>query len=582
MFHTGEPQSIFLLVLRSLRTPLIVLVLSYSISIIGFVIIPGSHADGSIWRMDFFHAFYFVSYMGSTIGFGELPYPFNGAQRLWTLLCIYATVISWLYAIGTLIAVFQNKEFMLALSRDRNQSRIRKIKEPFYLLCGYGEAGRVVFRHLGEVGLLCVIVDRDSKVVDAIPLDNNPLQAIAICADGADPEDLKRSGLTHHQCQGIISVIGSDQENLKIAISSKLLNPKLPVIGRVTNNDTANNMRSFGTDNIINPFRTFAWHFGLAFSNPDLHLLNSWLSQTDQQPLKTAIEPPLGHWVVCGYGRFGAAVTRVLKKNGNTVTVIDTDIAVIPKEENCIHGRGTEANTLTEAGIHASVGIIAGTDNDSNNLSILITAKDLKTDLFAVGRQNKNRNTELFDAVNVDVRFNQNALIGSQIVALLTTPLTNRFLKSAARQSSEWSSHTTDQIRTIVDDKAPSVWAITLNKKQSPAFSELSKHQEKLKLEHLLKTPYDRKCALPCVPLLLLRRDNGILNPDPEMTLMSNDQILFCGQNRAMRNMDMVLNINSLMTYVRTGKHRTVNPLWVWINEKIFSRINHNDRFKPK
>ena len=68
-----------------------------AVFILGFVLIPGVDDQGDPWRMDFFHAFYFVSFMGTTIGFGEIPYAFTEAQRLWATISIYATVISWLY-----------------------------------------------------------------------------------------------------------------------------------------------------------------------------------------------------------------------------------------------------------------------------------------------------------------------------------------------------------------------------------------------------------------------------------------------------------------------------------------------------
>ena len=91
-------NTLLYILLRRLRLPLTILIGVYAVSVLGFVLIPGVDDQGQIWRMDFFHAFYFVSFMGSTIGFGEIPYPFTGAQRMWTLVCIYATVIAWLYA----------------------------------------------------------------------------------------------------------------------------------------------------------------------------------------------------------------------------------------------------------------------------------------------------------------------------------------------------------------------------------------------------------------------------------------------------------------------------------------------------
>ena len=100
-------NNIFYMLLRRLRAPLILLICAYTVSILGFVLIPGMDDQGQPWRMDFFHAFYFVSFMGSTIGFGEIPYPFTDAQRMWAIVAIYSTVIAWLYGIGTTLAIIQ-------------------------------------------------------------------------------------------------------------------------------------------------------------------------------------------------------------------------------------------------------------------------------------------------------------------------------------------------------------------------------------------------------------------------------------------------------------------------------------------
>lgn len=66
---------VFYLLLRRLRAPFLTIIVIYAISTLGFVLIPGQDDQGNPWHMDFFHAFYFVSFMGSTIGFGEIPYP---------------------------------------------------------------------------------------------------------------------------------------------------------------------------------------------------------------------------------------------------------------------------------------------------------------------------------------------------------------------------------------------------------------------------------------------------------------------------------------------------------------------------
>jgi Trk K+ transport system NAD-binding subunit len=48
-----------------------------------------------------------------------------------------------------------------------------------------------------------------------------------------------------------------------------------------------------------------------------------------------------------------------------------------------------DPHILRTADIDKAVGIIAGTDDDANNLSILMTAKDLNPNIYTVVRQNR-------------------------------------------------------------------------------------------------------------------------------------------------------------------------------------------------
>ena len=73
--------------------------------------------------------------------------------------------------------------------------------------------------------------------------------------------------------------------------------------------------------------------------------------------------------------------------------------------QDAIIARGTEADTLESAEIRKAVGIIAATDNDVNNLSILITARELKPDIFTIARQQSSANTEIFKAANMQPDF---------------------------------------------------------------------------------------------------------------------------------------------------------------------------------
>ena len=74
-------SDILLITLRRMRAPIILLIAVYAISVIGLTLVPGVDPEGRPWRMSYFDAFYVMSYTATTIGFGEIPYPFSYEQR---------------------------------------------------------------------------------------------------------------------------------------------------------------------------------------------------------------------------------------------------------------------------------------------------------------------------------------------------------------------------------------------------------------------------------------------------------------------------------------------------------------------
>jgi voltage-gated potassium channel len=87
--------------------------------------------------MSFFHAFYFVSYTASTIGFGELPGAFSEAQRMWVTVVIFLSVIGWSYSIISLLSLVQDKGFQQVSAdgtfRAPGQAARRAFLHPLWL-----------------------------------------------------------------------------------------------------------------------------------------------------------------------------------------------------------------------------------------------------------------------------------------------------------------------------------------------------------------------------------------------------------------------------------------------------------------
>ena len=159
---TQASETIFL-VLRRMRTPLIVLIVIFAVSVLGLTLIPGQDAQGQPSRMGFFDAFYVMSYTASTIGFGEIPHPFTDAQRLWVTVTIYLTVIGWAYAIGSLLALLQDRAFRQALALQQFRRKVSRLREPFLLIADTAGPGELLGHAFDALGRRFVVIDSSRR-----------------------------------------------------------------------------------------------------------------------------------------------------------------------------------------------------------------------------------------------------------------------------------------------------------------------------------------------------------------------------------------------------------------------------------
>lgn len=564
-------DTIVFLILRRMRQPLITLLLVYAISVLGLVLIPGQDDSGNVWHMDFFHAFYFVSYMSTTIGFGEIPYAFNDAQRLWVTLTMYAGVISWLYAIGTILTLVQDKSFKRALSEKKLTKQINSLREPFYLICGYGETGSALVKGLTDAGQHVVVIEINESRCNLIQLENLRDYVPTLQGDAQKTLHLQEAGLQNPLCNAVVAVTNFNEVNLKIALTSKLLHPHIKVICRADSHEIEKNMASFGTDFIIDPFDTFSTNLVIAIQMPCLYLLQTWLfSNNKDKELNDPIYPPIkGHWIVCGYGRFGKAVYKRLKKEGVEVKVIEATPSVTGEPiEGVIEGRGTEADTLMEADILQASGLIAGTNDDTNNLSIAITAHDLNPDLFTVVRQNHHDNSAIIDALDADMVMHPSRIIADKIRVLLGTPLLYEFVSLAYHQENAWACELVSRISAIVGQQVPQLEEIDINEGDAPAVVAALNRGMSVKLGDLMRDPWHREETLKCIVLMIERSNDRILLPPPETRIKKDDQLLFCSSSHGFNRLHWSLHHVNNLNYVLTGQISTQGWLWRKISPK--------------
>ncbi|MDJ0739494.1 MAG: NAD-binding protein [Gammaproteobacteria bacterium] len=557
-------ENIIFLILRRMRQPLLTLLAVYAVAVLGLTLIPGRDADGGTWHMSIFHAFYFVSYMATTIGFGEIPYAFTDAQRLWVALSLYAAVVAWIYAFGTILALVQDKTFQEAIAENRFARRIRSMREPFHLVCGYGETGSTLVQTLTRRGQHAVVIDINEARTSIIQLQDLREFVPALHGDAAITRHLQEAGLQHPSCVGVVALTDDNLVNLKIAITSKLLNPKVKVICRADSHDVEANMASFGTDHIVDPFDTFAAHLAVAFQAPCLYLLQRWLTGREGSALCEPVYPPRDkHWIVCGYGRFGKAICARLKGEGIEVVVVEAHPESTGQPpQGLVVGRGTEADTLLEARIEEAAGLVAGTDDDANNLSIVMTARELNNGLFVVVRQNQHDNRDIIAAVDADMVMHPSAIIADKIRVLLATPMLYEFMSLALYEDEDWACELASRVSALVREEVPQVREWALDDDCAGALCEYLEQGGQFLLSDLLRNPWKRERPLKAIVLLVRRRNDRLLLPEPGLPLKSGDCLLICGNQTAFTRMQWSVSHRHTLDYIKTGEDRPQGWLW--------------------
>lgn len=567
MSTPGKASATVFLVIRRMRAPLIVLIMIFAISTLGLTLIPGQDGQGRPWRMGFFDAFYVMSYTASTIGFGEIPYPFSYSQRMWVTISIYLTVVGWAYAIGSLLALLQERSFRQALALQHFTRKVEGMREPFLLIAGYGRTGELLARSLDALGRRLVVIDRDDGRIG--DLDVNPYYADVpgLVADVGDPGHLAIAGLDLPSCQGVVALTDDDEANLAVVQAVALLRPDLPVIARAVSPTMTERMRAFGTPTVVNPFDRFGDHLRIALRAPACYQLMTWLESGPGAPLPLRESPPThGHWVICGYGRFGREVTADLRMEGLEVTVVEPS-GLAEQQPDTVVGYGFEPGVLARARIERAAGFVAGTDNDTTNLSLIAAARRANPTLFVAARQNKAASAPLFAAVEVDSMLVPAEVVAHEVYAQVSTPLMWRFLQEVPRRDDAWAAALIDRLTQVCGERLQAVWKVRLTATEAPALQTWLAERG-ARLGDLLRNPDGRDEPLHAVPLLLARAaagDSGaevVIAPGDDVELAPDDELLLVGRSSARRLLDATLQVDAAREYVVSG--RQVPSSWVW------------------
>ncbi len=192
-----------------------------------------------------FDGFYMTLITLTTIGFSEV-HTMSTAGRVLTVLIIVfglgsaATILTQLGHLmmqGNILAIWRKR---------RMQKRITKMKN-HVIICGYGRIGQAICRDLTNMGVQCVIVDRDdSRVGNA-----QSLEIPVLTGNATTDESLLEAGV--ERASILVAALSNDSDNLFVALAARDLNPGLMVIARGEDKSIETRMLRAGVDRVVYP-----------------------------------------------------------------------------------------------------------------------------------------------------------------------------------------------------------------------------------------------------------------------------------------------------------------------------------------
>ena len=543
------------LILQRMRTPFLVIIITYTVSILGLLIIDGVDNEGNLYKLSIFDAFYFISYTATTIGFGETPFPFTYPQRIWVSISVFFTVTGWFYSLGSLVALLQDKLFLQEFQKAKFIRNVSSLKERFIIILGYNAITSEIIKKANEFELRAIVIEQDSIKRERLLLENFSPPVYCLGADVHNPNALEMAGIKSPYCKAIVSLFENDELNLRIALTSKILNPNITMAIKSTTKNHTENLIDLGVQIVENPFDIIANQIHMSITAPYSLRLARWI-----YGLCDLSEPllilPSGKYIVCGYGRMGKSIYEVLKQNQFEIVFAEIDEQKIKHlrapEKKIVHpGDGDDRDVLRELGIESCVGIIAGTNDDTTNLSILATARKLNPAIITIARENELEDFSIFSNSRIDAIFIPAKVLITKTVNAIINPLLDLFIKHIDELGEERAISLTKELISL--DMCPLHFNFKVDTHHAPT---ILNHPNPLPLSLIRTSLKNRSTTNNLIPLMLVRNKKVMLLPPWDTLLLKGDQFLLAGDSNAKNHLEYIANNNNEFHYALYGTEK--------------------------
>jgi voltage-gated potassium channel len=184
----------------------------------------------------------------TTVGYGEvIEVSGNATAQVFTMLLITFGMGIILYGISSLTALILEGELSGILRKKKMAKQIDKLND-HYIVCGGGETGSGVIAELCKNNETAVLIEKD---LDRIERCKAICDLLYIQGDATDDQNLIAAGIS--QAAGIVIALPSDKDTLFVTMTARMLNQKIRIISRMTNQLLQPKLMKAGADGAVCP-----------------------------------------------------------------------------------------------------------------------------------------------------------------------------------------------------------------------------------------------------------------------------------------------------------------------------------------
>jgi voltage-gated potassium channel len=168
------------------------------------------------------------------------------------------------YCVSQLGQLLVNMQLRGYWERRAMDHAIRTLKD-HYVVCGFGRMGTTICHYLHSRRKPFVVIDTDGDRVAPICRENGWLHLVG---DATDDEVLLMAGIL--EARALTTVLPTDADNVYVVLSARLLNERLQIVARATDEKAVDKLERAGATRVVSPFSSGAMKMARFMLNPSV------------------------------------------------------------------------------------------------------------------------------------------------------------------------------------------------------------------------------------------------------------------------------------------------------------------------